>query len=593
MDIFQNTRIATPTVTLRAASWLFLFVCLPYGQLVSAGTLAFSTGSYSVAENASNLTITVNRTGSTVAAATVTVVSEIGSAGASDFTAVSQALSWAIGDSAAKTFTVSITDDAISEGAENFTLKFTGATGDATGASSTVSISDYEEGKLQFAASTFSGEEGTLAVVATISRVAGTDGPATVQIKSSAATGSSIASSADYVDLDATVSFANGESSKNVTTVLKNDDLAEFPEFFTLTLSAPTNAALGATTSAVAEITDTDIDFTSALTLLTKTTTNIEQGQLIDLKQKSLLDTKKTMLDLINTIPILTLTDLEAKQDADGLLTFDVETDRAYLRPVAIKRDATGATPKINVSDDFNSMFLTSQGWLLEATPALAAKGLTVLQKELAAIFLPDLVIEDTGNLTIQVDQGAPPFERDASNNVVVNYKFYERWNLRPSMISTVTSATTEGYSLIPHPVAKNEVVLAVVYAEGTTTRQQVLSPAPINGPELIQELKLNGISRCALYPGAGCNVVVRNSTMLNHGIITFDIVNALTGGQTQTIQAILFSDYKIRKTPNFVPSMVGFTEVNDLNGDSFGDYKMIYANGEEQYFFLLSSVVK
>ena len=95
------------------------------------------------------------------------------------------------------------------------------------------------------------------------------------------------------------------------------------------------------------------------------------------------------------------------------------------------------------------------------------------------------------------------------------------------------------------------------------------------------------------MYPGAGCNVVVRNSTMLNHGIITFDIVNALTGGQTQTIQAILFSDYKIRKTPNFVPSMVGFTEVNDLNGDSFGDYKMIYANGEEQYFFLLSSVVK
>ena len=245
------------------------------------------------------------------------------------------------------------------------------------------------------------------------------------------------------------------------------------------------------------------------------------------------------------------------------------------------------------MSDDFNSMFLTSQGWLLEATPALAAKGLTVLQKELAAIFLPDLVIEDNGNLTIQVDQGAPPFERDASNNVVVNYKFYDRWNLRPSMISTVTTNVTEGYSLIPHPVAKNEVVLAVVYAEGTTTRQQILSPAPINGPELIQELKLNGISRCALYPGAGCNVVVRNSTMLNHGIITFDIVNALTGGQTQTIQAILFSDYKIRKTPNFVPSMVGFTEVNDLNGDSFGDYKMIYANGEEQYFFLLSSVVK
>ena len=173
MDIFQNTRIATPTVTLRAASWLFLFVCLPYGQLVSAGTLAFSTSSYSVAENASNLTITVNRTGSTVAAAAVTVVSEIGSAGASDFTAVSQALSWAIADSAAKTFTISILDDAVLEGSENFTLKFTGATGDSTGSAATVVINDYEEGKLQFSASTFSGEEGSLAVVATINRVDG------------------------------------------------------------------------------------------------------------------------------------------------------------------------------------------------------------------------------------------------------------------------------------------------------------------------------------------------------------------------------------------------------------------------------------
>ena len=38
---------------------------------------------------------------------------------------------------------------------------------------------------------------------------------------------------------------------------------------------------------------------------------------------------------------------------------------------------------------------------------------------------------------------------------------------------------------------------------------------------------------------------------------------------------------------------MVGFTEVNDINKDSFADYKMIYANGEEQYFFMVSSFVK
>ena len=593
MDSFQNTKITSPNVSLRIISWLFLLLSLLYGQLVSAGSLAFFQSVYTVAENASKVTITVTRTGSAAAAAAVTVVSEIGTAGATDFTTVSQALSWGAGDSAAKTFDVTILDDAIVENTEDLTLKFTAATGDGTGGNALVRITDYEEGKLEFSSSTFSGQEDTLQLVATINRTLGTSGPATVKLKSGTAGTAPASNTADYTDLDTTISFADGESAKSVSVVLKNDNIAEASEFFTLTLSAPTNASLGATTATTGEIIDTDIDFTSTLKLLTKTEANITQGQLVDLGQNSLLDTKKKMLDLVNTIPILTLTELEAKQDTDGLLTIDVETDRAYLRPIAIKRASLGANPEINVRDDINSTFITSQGWLLEATPALAAKGLTVLQKELAAIFLPDLVIEDNGNLTIQLDQGAPPFERDASNNVVVNYKFYDRWNLRPSMISTVTNATTEGYSLIPHPADGEEVVLAVVYKDGTSSRQQILSPAPINGPELIEELKTNGISRCAMYPGDGCKVSVSDPKQLDHGIITFDVVSTLADGKIQTIQVSLFSDYKIRKTPNFVSSMVGFTEVNDINKDSFGDYKMIYANGEEQYFFLQSSFVK
>ena len=593
MDIFQNIKISSPNIFLRIASCLFLLVCLPYSQSVSAGSLAFSTNSYSVAENVAAVTITVNRTGSTSAAAAVTVETENGTAGAQDFTAKTQALTWGIGDSAAKTFTVSLKDDAIVEGNESFTLKFTGATGDGAGGDASVEITDYEEGRFQFSGSTFLGQEDTLKVVAIINRVAGTDGPATVKVKSSVAGVLAPASSADYAAVDATVSFTNGESTKNVDLILKNDDVAEFSEFFTLTLSDPTNATLGVTISATAEIADTDVDFTSTLKLLTKANKNIDQPQLVDLAQNSLLDSTKKMLDLVNTIPILTLTEIEAEQDTDGLLSIDVETNRAYLRPVAIKRAAAGATPEINVRDDVNSTFITSQGWFLEATPALAAKGLSVFQKALAAVFLPDLVIEDSGNMTIQTDQGAPPFERDALNNIIVNYRFYDRWNLRPSMISTVSNSTTEGYSLIPHPADSEEVVLAVVYTDDAKKRQQILSSAPINGPELIEELKKNGVSRCAMNPGVGCTVSVINPKQLSYGIITFDVVVTLAGGKTQTVQVKLFSDYKIRKTPDFVSSMVGFTEVNDINKDSFADYKMIYANGEEQYFFMVSSFVK
>ena len=160
-------------------------------------------------------------------------------------------------------------------------------------------------------------------------------------------------------------------------------------------------------------------------------------------------------------------------------------------------------------------------------------------------------------------------------------------------MVSTVSSAATEGYALIRHPMDKDEVVMAVTYTEGDSKRQQVLSSAPINGPELIQELTINGISRCMFNPGAGCQVAVVNPKQLSYGIVAFDVESTNADGDKQTIQIKLLSDYKIRKTPDFVPSMVGFTEINDINKDSFVDYKMVYSNGEEQYFYLVTSIVK
>ena len=72
---------------------------------VDAGSLSFSASAYSVAENSSTISITVNRTGSTAAVASVTVVSSHGTTEAGDFTPVSQSLSWGIGDAAAKKFT--------------------------------------------------------------------------------------------------------------------------------------------------------------------------------------------------------------------------------------------------------------------------------------------------------------------------------------------------------------------------------------------------------------------------------------------------------------------------------------------------------
>ena len=550
---------------------------------VDAGSLSFSASAYSVAENSSTISITVNRTGSTAAVASVTVVSSHVTTEAGDFTPVSQSLSWGIGDAAAKNFTVTILDDNVVEGTETFTLSFTSPVGDGTGGSSTVSITDYEEGKLQLSSSTYSAQEDSLQLLATINRVSGTDGVASVKIKSTDST--PVAStSTDYFSVDTTLSFADGESSKTFLVNLKNDDIAEFSEKFTLSLSDATGAVLGAITSAIAEIKDTDIDFTSTLKLLTKSTKNIQQPQLVDLTQPSLLDSTVKIIDLINTIPILTLTDLKAAQETDGLLSILVETDKLFMRPVAVRRASSGLAADINLRDDRSADFITSQGWTVEAQPAL--KGISVFQKALAEQFLPDLVITENGNITIQMDQGAPPFERDKQNNIIVNYKFYDRWNFRPSLIAKVTDVADEGFSLADHPVDDDAWLVSVIFKDGNDNREQFLSSAPIDGPELIQHLKTFGVDRCAVI-SKPCTVSLSDAKQLENGIITLDVPSP-----SGLIKVALLADYKIRKTPNFTSSLVGFRETKDLNDDGAGDYRMIYSNGEDQYFFFVASYV-
>ena len=466
--------------------------------------------------------------------------------------------------------------------------------GDTIGSNATVTITDFEAGKLQFSSAAFAGSENGLQLIAKVDRVLGTSGAVSVNLKTSDSSKTAKATNtSDYIDYDQAVLFGDGDTTKNVAITLKNDEIAEFSEWFKLTLSSPVGASLGAITTADAEITDADADWTSTVKLLTKKISNVEQSQLVDLTQNSLIDSTKKIVDLVNAIPILTLTGVTAEQDTDGLMTIDLEPARAYFRPVYIKRVTSGTAPNINLNDDSSANFITSEEWEIEAQPALAAKGMVILQKGLAEISLPDLIITDMGNITIQEDQGVPPFERDSSGNVIVNYKFYNRWNLRPSILSTVTNSSEEGFFLVPHPLDQEEVVLSVVYNDGNKYRQQILSSAPINGPELIQELMSNGIDRCA-FVSAPCRVSVSSATQITSGIVKIDIPYIYPpGGALQTLKLTLFSDYKIRKVPNFNSSMVGFTETNDINRDSFGDYKMVYANGEEQYFFLVSSFIE
>ena len=129
-----------------------------------------------------------------------------------------------------------------------------------------------DDSTLQFASATASVTEGNSAVLA-VTRTGGTVSPATVAYTT--ANGTATAGS-DYTFKSGILTFGAGVSTQNITIATINDTLVEGPETFTVTLSSPGGATLGATTVATVTINDNDafgtLQFASATYAVTEGT---------------------------------------------------------------------------------------------------------------------------------------------------------------------------------------------------------------------------------------------------------------------------------------------------------------------------------
>ena len=170
-----------------------------------------------------------------------------------DFTAASGTLTFAAGTTS-QTVGVSTTeDDTTDEGNETFTLTLSGPTnatlGDATG---TGTINDAA-GQPTLNVSGASADEGKAVNFAVTLSVASAQ-----QVTVNYATSSGTATSGtDFTATNGTLTFAPNETSKTVSVSTADDASDEENETFTLTLSSPTNAALGDDT-ATGRIRDND-----------------------------------------------------------------------------------------------------------------------------------------------------------------------------------------------------------------------------------------------------------------------------------------------------------------------------------------------
>jgi hypothetical protein len=112
-------------------------------------------------------------------------------------------------------------------------------------------------GSVQFAAATASVGEAAGSIVVSVSRINGSDGPASVNFSTA---GMSASAGADFIAQSGTLNWAAGDSAtKTIAVPIIGDALIEGDETFSITLSSPTGASLGATT--VMTITIVDDDF--------------------------------------------------------------------------------------------------------------------------------------------------------------------------------------------------------------------------------------------------------------------------------------------------------------------------------------------
>lgn len=233
----------------------------------SRGSIRLNSATYTVDEAGPAATITATRTCGSSGVVGVRYATANGTATAGrDYTSATGALSWADGDMADKTFTVSITDDALDEPNRTFIVRLSAPTGGATLAlpsNGTVTIMDNDDPpEVQFSLAAFSGAESLTTAVINVELSAASG--RTVAVRYATANGTALSGS-DYAARSGILMFIPGVTNRTIMVPIVNNTTVETPseESFTVTLSdpvpTPMNATFGTQTVHTYTIDDEDL----------------------------------------------------------------------------------------------------------------------------------------------------------------------------------------------------------------------------------------------------------------------------------------------------------------------------------------------
>ncbi|HEX8265318.1 MAG TPA: FG-GAP-like repeat-containing protein [Pyrinomonadaceae bacterium] len=210
------------------------------------GIIEFEAAGFSVNETAEVATVTIRRTGGNASGVTIEYLTNQGTAVSNrDYIPTGGTISFAA-DETSKTLSIPILDDAIDEPNETLNLVLRNVSGGASigqRAEVVLSITD-DDPAAPLTIQNVSVAEGNSAntVVNIPVRLLAVSGQS-VTINYSTADGTAVAPS-DYTASSGTITFAPGETSKNITLTVRADTTLEPNETLTINLSNPVNATL-------------------------------------------------------------------------------------------------------------------------------------------------------------------------------------------------------------------------------------------------------------------------------------------------------------------------------------------------------------
>lgn len=372
--------------------------------LENDASIVLATNAVSVSEVATNIALTVLRTGGTNTAMTVDYFTTDGTAGSSDYTAATGTLTFAAGEKS-KTITIALTNDSSVEGDETFSLTLTNAASGAVLGSVTNTVVTIKDNDSVFSMSTNALTVAETAGTATLTvfRTGGLIGAATVNF---ASTNGTATAGSDYTSVTGTLSFAAGETNKTITVKITNDTTAETNETFTVGLSAPTGEG-ALSTNAVTTVTITDND--STISFETNAVSVAESAGTVTLNVL-----RTGTLTLTNLVPYSFKAGTATTADftgTNGVLTFlPGETNKTIT--AAIINDT-----EIETNETFTVVLGTPTGGALIGGTNTAT--VTITENDVAVAFLASTaaVWENATNVTLTVKRSG-----NTNSTVTVDY---------------------------------------------------------------------------------------------------------------------------------------------------------------------------